>query len=66
MPTLEQIYDSGDASLYDVRSTARGPPGALPLTPEMLLHPALGRFVRLVAERRHGLGPGGAGRARSS
>ena len=38
MPTLEQIYDSGDASLLDVRSTARGPQGALPLTPEMLLH----------------------------
>ena len=37
MPTLEQIYDSGDASLWDVRSTARGPQGALPLTPELLL-----------------------------
>ena len=32
-----QILDSGDPSLYDVRSTAPGPPGALPLTPEMLL-----------------------------
>ena len=38
MTTLEQIFDSGDASLYDVRSTARGPLGALPLTPELLLH----------------------------
>jgi putative YjhG/YagF family dehydratase len=38
MASLEQIYDSGDASLYDVRSTARGPLGALPLTPELLLH----------------------------
>jgi xylonate dehydratase len=37
MPTIEQIYDSGDASLWDVRSTARGPQGALPLTPELLL-----------------------------
>src|ERR1039457_1789501 len=32
-----QILDSGDPSLYDVRSTAPGPAGALPLTPEMLL-----------------------------
>ena len=37
MPTIEQIYDSGDASLWDVHSTARGPQGALPLTPELLL-----------------------------
>ena len=32
-----QILDSGDPSLYDVRSTAPGPAGALPVTPEMLL-----------------------------
>ena len=31
------ILDSGDASLYDVHSTAAGPPGAVPVTPEMLL-----------------------------
>src|SRR5215467_13641405 len=38
MPTsLERILDSGDASLYDVRSRARGPEGSLPITPEMLL-----------------------------
>ena len=37
MATNERIYDSGDASLYDVRSKARGPQGALPLTPELLL-----------------------------
>ncbi len=35
--TPESILDSGDASLYDVRSTAPGPAGALPLTPELLL-----------------------------
>jgi putative YjhG/YagF family dehydratase len=34
----DQILDSGDPSLYDVRSKARGPQGALPITPEMLLH----------------------------
>src|ERR1039458_4079419 len=35
--THNQILDSGDPSLYDVRSTAPGPAGALPVTPEMLL-----------------------------
>src|SRR5690242_18974816 len=32
-----QILDSGDPSLYDVRSKAPGPKGSLPITPEMLL-----------------------------
>jgi putative YjhG/YagF family dehydratase len=31
------LLDSGDSSLYDVRSKAPGPQGALPITPEMLL-----------------------------
>ena len=31
------ILDSQDASLYDVRSKAPGPPGSLPVTPEMLI-----------------------------
>jgi putative YjhG/YagF family dehydratase len=35
--SLEQILDSADPSLYDVRSRARGPQGSLPITPEMLL-----------------------------
>ena len=35
--TLEQILDSGDRSLFDVRSKAPGPKGPLPVTPEMLL-----------------------------
>ena len=34
----DQILDSNDPSLYDVRSRARGPQGALPITPEMLLY----------------------------
>jgi putative YjhG/YagF family dehydratase len=38
MPSsLEAILDSGDASLFDVRSTAPGPRGSLPVTPELLL-----------------------------
>src|SRR3954454_7062313 len=31
------ILDSQDPSLYDIRSTAPGPQGALPITPDMLL-----------------------------
>jgi putative YjhG/YagF family dehydratase len=34
---LISLLDSGDASLYDVRSKAAGPAGTLPITPEMLL-----------------------------
>jgi hypothetical protein len=35
--SLERILDSGDTSLFDVRSRARVPQGSLPITPEMLL-----------------------------
>src|SRR5881409_880113 len=34
---MSNILDSGDASLYDIHSTAPGPQGALPITPEMLI-----------------------------
>jgi putative YjhG/YagF family dehydratase len=34
----ERILDSGDGSLFDVQSKARGPQGSAPVTPEMLLH----------------------------
>ena len=30
------ILDSGDRSIYDIRTKAPGPPGALPLTPEIM------------------------------
>jgi putative YjhG/YagF family dehydratase len=33
---FENIIDSGDPSIFDVRSKAPGPQGSLPLTPEML------------------------------
>ena len=37
MPTkLNEILDSGDPALFDVRSKAPGPRGILPVTPEML------------------------------
>src|SRR5450432_2521600 len=35
--TTQQILDSGDPTLFDVRSKAPGPQGSLPITPEMLL-----------------------------
>ena len=34
---MPNLLDSADSSLYDIRSTAPGPQGALPITPEMLL-----------------------------
>ena len=34
---LSQLLDSGDPSLYDVRSKVPGPAGSLPITPEMLI-----------------------------
>jgi xylonate dehydratase len=34
--SLKVILDSGDESIYDVRTKAPGPPGALPLTPEIM------------------------------
>src|ERR1051325_5002218 len=34
---MPDILDSGDAGLYDIRSTAKGPTGALPITAEMLI-----------------------------
>jgi xylonate dehydratase len=36
--SFETIVDSGDASIFDVRSKAAGPQGSLPVTAEMLLH----------------------------
>src|SRR5450432_848898 len=35
--TTQLILDSGDPTLFDVRSKAPGPQGSLPITPEMLL-----------------------------
>jgi putative YjhG/YagF family dehydratase len=35
---LENILDSGDRSIYDIRTKAPGPSGSVPITPEMLLN----------------------------
>src|SRR5438477_10010871 len=37
-PTLSEILDSQDPTLFEVRSKSPGPQGALPVTPEMLLN----------------------------
>jgi xylonate dehydratase len=44
---LATILDSGDARIYDVRTHARGPQGALPLTAEMLLEQPSGNLFGL-------------------
>jgi hypothetical protein len=36
--SFETIVDSGDTSLFDVRTKAAGPQGSLPITAEMLLN----------------------------
>src|SRR6266576_4598125 len=36
--SFETIVDSGDASLFDVRSKSAGPPGSLPISADMLLN----------------------------
>src|SRR5436190_9328382 len=36
--SFETIVDSGDSSIFDVRSKAAGPQGSLPITAEMLLN----------------------------
>jgi putative YjhG/YagF family dehydratase len=37
VPLMNPILDSGDTSLFDIRTKVPGPQGSLPLTPEMLL-----------------------------
>lgn len=51
------LLDSGDVSLFDVRTKAPGPPGALPLTPEMLLHRPSGDLFGLTQNAGMGWDP---------
>src|SRR5271165_3399118 len=44
---LESVLDSGDPSLFDVATHAPGPAGALPLTPDVLLHEPSGNLFGL-------------------
>ncbi|MGA2268468.1 MAG: YjhG/YagF family D-xylonate dehydratase [Bryobacteraceae bacterium] len=53
----DHILDSSDPSLYDVHSRARGPQGALPITPEMLLHRPSGDLFGLAQDAGMGWDP---------
>jgi putative YjhG/YagF family dehydratase len=57
----DRIFDSNDPSLYDVRSRARGPQGALPITPEMLLHRPSGETFGLAQDAGMGWDPAALG-----
>lgn len=44
---LTKIFDSGDQAIFNVRTHARGPEGALPITAEMLLEQPSGNLFGL-------------------
>jgi xylonate dehydratase len=54
---LDSILDSGDEGLYDVRSTAPGPAGAVPITPDMLRHRPSGDLFGWTQDVGMGLDP---------
>ncbi|HZT38335.1 MAG TPA: YjhG/YagF family D-xylonate dehydratase [Bryobacteraceae bacterium] len=55
--TLEAILGPDDASLYDIRTRAPGPRGALPITAEMLLHRPSGDLFGLTQDAGMGWEP---------
>lgn len=55
--SFEAIADSGDASLYDIRTRAPGPRGALPITADMLLHRPSGDLFGLTQDAGMGWDP---------
>ncbi|HVP48680.1 MAG TPA: YjhG/YagF family D-xylonate dehydratase [Bryobacteraceae bacterium] len=58
---FENIIDSGDASLYDIRTKAPGPKGTLPVTPEMLLARPSGDLFGWAQNAGMGWDPGALG-----
>ncbi len=60
--SLASLLDSGDQSLYDVASKAAGPPGSLPITPEMLLERPSGDLFGWSQNAGMGWEPGALGR----
>src|SRR5437764_5481221 len=58
---LEQILDSGDASLFHHRSKSPGPQGSLPITPEMLLNRPSGELFGWSQNAGMGWDPGAMG-----
>ena len=55
------ILDSSDSSIYDIRSKSPGPAGALPITPEMLLHRPSGDLFGLSQDAGMGWDPAALG-----
>lgn len=55
--TFTGIVDSSDASLFDVRTKARGPQGSLPITAEMLLTRPSGDLFGLTQDAGMGWDP---------
>ncbi len=53
-----RLLDSGDPALYDVRTHAPGPRGALPITAEMLLNRPSGDLFGLTQDAGMGWDPG--------
>src|SRR5205823_13527847 len=51
------LVDSGDATLYDIRTRAPGPQGSLPITPEMLLNRPSGDLFGLTQDAGMGWDP---------
>jgi putative YjhG/YagF family dehydratase len=58
---FNEIVDSGDPSLYDVRTRAAGPRGTLPITAGMLLHRPSGDLFGLTQDAGMGWDPGKLG-----
>ena len=54
---FDSVVDSGDPHLYDIRTRVPGPPGALPLTPEMLLSRPSGDLFGLTQDAGMGWDP---------
>jgi xylonate dehydratase len=54
---LAPLLDSGDPAIFDVRTHAPGPEGALPLTPEMLLDQPSGNLFGLSQNAGMGWAP---------
>ena len=58
MPTnFSNVVESAEAGLYDIRTRAPGPQGALPITPEMLLHRPSGDLFGLTQDAGMGWDP---------
>lgn len=62
-PSLASILDSGDNNIYNIRSTAPGPPGALPLTGETLLKRPSGDLFGWIQDVGMGWSPSELGRS---